>query len=43
MKGNLNDLVDVGVICVLAIVPMAMIAIFFYGLVAFFAPGACGK
>jgi hypothetical protein len=42
MKGQFNDLVDVSVICVLAVVPLALMAIFFYGLFSFFSPRACG-
>jgi hypothetical protein len=41
MKGKFNDLVDVSVICVLAVVPLAIMAVFFYGLFSLMAPKAC--
>ena len=36
MKGKLNDLVDVAVVSLLAVIPLIVITIFFYGLIAFF-------
>ena len=42
MKGRFNDLVDVAVVSLLAVIPLIVITIFFYGLIAFFAPNkAC--
>ena len=41
MKGKWNDLVDVAVVSLLAVIPLIFITIFFYGLVAFFSNQAC--